>query len=101
VLSDEVLVEERGYHVIDLSRELPLVREEDFVVVPGFFYSQEFKREQVVFVVSDERPAELVKTYRASSSDAEGFEEWIDYGEIYENSVLFVQTIMRSLDRAS
>jgi len=25
----------RGYHVIDLSLELPLVREEDFVVVPG------------------------------------------------------------------
>ena len=35
LLSDEVLVEERGYHVIDLSLELPLVREEDFVVVPG------------------------------------------------------------------
>ena len=78
--------------MIDLSRELPLVREEDFVVVPGFFYSPEFKREQVVSVVSDERPAELVKTYRASSSD---------YGEIYENSVQFVQAIMRSLDRAS
>lgn len=87
--------------MIDLSRELPLVRGEDFVVALGFSYNPEFKREPLVFVVSDERPAELVKTYRASSSDAEGFEEWIDYGEIYENSVQFVQAIMRSLDRAS
>jgi len=65
LLSDEVLVEERGYRVIDLSRELPIVRE-DFVVAIGFSYNPEFKREPLVFVVSDERPAELVKTYRVS-----------------------------------
>jgi len=53
-------------HVIDLSREIRLALEEDFIVALGFSYNPETKREPVVFAVSDERPAELVKTYRAS-----------------------------------
>jgi len=61
LFSDEVLVEERGYRVIDPVESCLLCERTSCAI--GFSYNTEFKKKPLVFAVSDERPAELVKTH--------------------------------------
>ena len=94
ILSDVISVEEKGYHVIDLSQMVRVVEGEEFVIAIGFSFNPSGSREPLVFVLGEEHLIQPGRTYRTSFSADSGFGEWVDYTDIREHSVFFVQGIM-------
>jgi len=89
-LSDTVQVPEQGYHLIDLSRQIPLKEGDEFVIALGYAARTDTEevREPLIYVASDTPQSN--RTFRSLS----GQSEWEDYATLHNGSIFYVQGFM-------
>jgi hypothetical protein len=87
-----ITIEEKGYHVVDLSQPISLPPGEEFVLAFGFQYNVDATREPIVFI-SQENPLPVKgKTYWKTGDDTR---KWQDYSEINDNTLFYLQAIVQ------
>ncbi|RXE55366.1 hypothetical protein ABH15_11475 [Methanoculleus taiwanensis] len=82
---------EQGYHLVDLSRQIPLKEGGEFVIALGFA-AQDYAAdiaEPLVYVASDTSQAN--ETYRTPSGPADGRCGWKDCAALHNGSIFYVQ----------
>ena len=92
--SQEILVKDPGYHVVDLHLPVTIDGGEEFVIAVGFRAQSDYRFEPLVYVINEEQPPEPGQTYRASFCPERGWSLWQDYSEIYPNAAFYVQGIL-------
>jgi len=90
---EEIVLEEKGYHVIDLNRLVKLDIGQEFVIALGFRYSSRATREPLVYVTDAEPSSSDIRTYWASADGDTGLSGWKEYSEERENALLYIQGI--------
>lgn len=92
IYSEMITIEEKGYHVVDLSQPISLPPGEEFVLAFGFQYNVDATREPIVFI-SQENPLPVKgKTYWKTGDDTR---KWQDYSEINDNTLFYLQAIVQ------
>lgn len=82
LFSQELKVETPGYHVLELSQQLPLWKNQEFVVVVRFAMQADANHEPLVVVSELGVDYSQNVTYRNSYSPELGFGVWEDYATI-------------------
>lgn len=95
VLSEDFILEERGYHLIDLARPVEVFEGQEFVIVVSFRFNPDAQGGPLVYVTDEDGSSIMAKTFLASFSDDLDRPLWTDYREIRENSAFFLQAIMQ------
>ncbi len=93
IYSEIISIEEKGYHVVDLSQPVPLNHGEEFVLVFGFQHNPEATREPLVFVTHENLLPENGNTYWRTGDDTR---KWQKYSEANENARFYLQAIVQS-----
>jgi len=92
--SEEITVEEHGYHVIDLSHSVRLEKDREYVIALGFASNPEADREPLVYVTDLEPSSRDIRTYWASADTGNGPDNWVEYNDERENAVIYMECIM-------
>ena len=77
--AQQLTVQEAGYHVVDLSRQVPLWRGQEFVIAVGFDARVDARNEPLVVVIDPEFQLSPLRTFRNSYSSEAGFGVWEDF----------------------
>jgi hypothetical protein len=94
LLCKEIPIMEQGYHLVDLSRRVPLKEGDEFVIALGFAARDDATAidEPLVYVAADTPQAN--KTFRSPFDPADGRDIWEDYASLHNGSAFYVQGFM-------
>lgn len=87
--SEPFFIEEKGYHVLDLSEPLVVKGDQEFVLCFGFEYHQNAQHEPLVVVFDDDISTANQKTYYSSNH-----KDWKEYAHVNQQTVVYMQAIM-------
>ncbi|QYZ80128.1 hypothetical protein E2N92_12170 [Methanofollis formosanus] len=92
VLSKDLSVPEQGYHLVDLDRQVPLKKGDEFVIALGFAARDDAAEitEPLVYVSSADTPP-ANRTFRSRSDPADGRDGWEDYAALHDGGIFYVQ----------
>ncbi len=63
VLSEDFILEERGYHLIDLARPVEVFEGQEFVIVVSFRFNPDAQGGPLVYVTDEDGSSIMAKTF--------------------------------------
>ncbi len=94
VYSEDIFIENMGYHVVDLGELISLNKGQEFIIALGFMNNLKGTKEPLVYVLDSEKYSDNIKTYWAKGNENAEWEDWQEYSKVRENSVMYIQGIL-------